>query len=127
MLFFEAELLSVDELPNRSVIDLQSALGKFSHQTTYREITVLDPLQQPLTVSAGDRFRFVAAHLTWRDTSGLAQPVDPTDRRADTNPELLGCLITRQPAALDRSNNPLPKLQRVRLAHPCWPPSQPAW
>jgi hypothetical protein len=117
----------VDELPNRSVIGLQPTLGKFSHQTTYREIAALDPLQQPLTVRTRQRFRFVAAHLARRNASGLAQSLDPVDRRADADAELLGGLIARQSAALNRSNDPLPKLQWVRLSHPCWPPSQPAW
>ena len=31
--FFEAQLLSVDKLPHRAVVDLQAALGQFAHQT----------------------------------------------------------------------------------------------
>ncbi len=32
--FFEAELLSVDKVPHRPVVDLQAAVGQFAHQTS---------------------------------------------------------------------------------------------
>jgi hypothetical protein len=51
MLFFEAELLGVDELPNRTVVDLQSALSEFDDQATQGEIS-LGSLQHPDTVFA---------------------------------------------------------------------------
>jgi len=67
----------------------------------------------------------VPAHLAGRYAAGLALPSHPSNGRADGNPELLARLIAGQPAGYNRCNNPLPKILRVRLAHPCWPPAQP--
>ena len=68
--------------------------------------------------------QLVATHLAGRQATCLTQPVDPTDRCADADPELLGGLIARLSAALNRSNDPFPKLQWVRLAHAGLHPSQ---
>src|ERR1700739_4496210 len=70
-LFFKAELLSMDELPHRAVIDLQPALSKFGNQASQSEIS-LDPLQQPDTVFAGNRLRPVTANLARRHAAGLS-------------------------------------------------------
>src|SRR5262249_26957855 len=61
--FFEAELLGVHELPHRAVIDLQSALAELGDKPSQGEVAILGSLQEPDTVLAGNRFRFVAAHL----------------------------------------------------------------
>src|SRR4051812_38897398 len=44
-LFFEAELLSMDELPHRAVIDLQSASAKLGNQPAQGEIASSDTLR----------------------------------------------------------------------------------
>src|ERR1700758_3442757 len=126
-LFFEAELLGVYELPHRAVIDLQSARAELRDKPAQGEVAILGPLQQPDTVLAGNCLRLVTTHLAWRQVSGVAEPVHPADGRTDADPKLLCRLGARQPATINRSHNPLPERQRIRLAHPCWPPFQPAW
>ena len=65
--------------------------------------------------------RLVTTHLARRQTPSLTEPVHPADRRADADLKLLGRLVARQSAALNRDNS-LPKLQRVWPPLPCWPP-----
>jgi hypothetical protein len=110
MLFFEAELLGMDELPHRAVIDLQPARGEFGNQSAQGEVSILDPLQQPDTVFAANCLRLVPAHLARRNIARLAQTPYPTDGRADPNPKLFGGLIAGQPASLNRRNHSLPKV-----------------
>src|SRR3979490_158486 len=43
--FFEAELLGMDELPYRAVVDLQSAPVKFGNEPAQGEIAGSDPLR----------------------------------------------------------------------------------
>src|SRR6185295_12189122 len=43
MLFFEAQLLVVDKGPDRTVVDLQTALGEFARQPEQGEVLLLDP------------------------------------------------------------------------------------
>src|ERR1700747_2741709 len=61
-LFFEAELLGMDELPHRAVVDLQPALGELGDQAAQGEVS-LGPFQHPDTVFAGNRLLPVPAHL----------------------------------------------------------------
>jgi hypothetical protein len=65
--------------------------------------------------------RLVTAHLARSNAAGLIDPLHPANCGADRNPELLGGLIAGHPA-LDRGHDTLAKIQRIRLAHPCWPP-----
>jgi len=116
----------VDELPDRTVINLQPALGELCDQPAQGEIS-LGSFQHPYAVFARNRLLPVAAHFAGCHTAGLALPSYPSNGRADGNPELFSRLIAGQPAANHRCNDPLPKILRVRLAHPCWPPAQPAW
>jgi hypothetical protein len=117
----------MDELPHRAVVNLQPAFGEFGNQPAQGEIAHLDPFQHPDTVFARNRFRSVPAHFARRDAAGLSLPSYPSNGRANGNPELLAGLVARQPPGHNRRNDALPKIQRVRLAHPCWPPAQPAW
>jgi hypothetical protein len=82
----------MDEIPDHPVIHPQTTLGKFSDQPAQREV-VLDPLQQPQPVRAGDRLRPVTADLARRNAAGLTQPLHPLDGSADAHPELLRCPI----------------------------------
>src|SRR5580700_2127215 len=59
--FFEAELLGLDEVPHRTVIDLEAAIGQLAHQTAQREGALPHPLRQKRLMLAADRFRFVPA------------------------------------------------------------------
>src|SRR2546423_6083113 len=47
--FFEAQLLGMNEVPDRPIIDLDAALGKFDYKTTPGQATYLGALQQPST------------------------------------------------------------------------------
>src|SRR5947209_10270330 len=116
----------MDELPHRTVINLQSAPRELGDQPAQGKVP-LDSFQRPDTVFTGNRLRPVAANLTGCNAAGLSMPAHPSNCRADGNLELPGCPIARQTAGLNRGNNPLSKIQRVWLAHPCWPPTQPAW
>jgi hypothetical protein len=110
MLFFEAEVLGVDELPYRPVINLQSALGELGDQAAQGEIS-LGPFQHKDTMIARNRLLPVAAHLARRHATGLSLPSHPSDGCADRNPELLGRPIAGQPASQNRGNYPLAKIQ----------------
>jgi hypothetical protein len=114
------------ELPDRSVIDLKTTLAEFHHERAQGEVSLLDPSQQPDAMLPRNRLRLVTAHLARRYAAGLAQALHPVDGGADANPELLGRTVTGQAATQNRRNHPLAKINRIRFAHPCWPPSQPA-
>src|SRR5271165_7567569 len=85
-LFFEAQLLRMDEVPDRAIIDLEATLGKLSDQPPYREVLLLHPLQKPLAVLTGNRFRFVAPHLAGCHAACLAQPPRCAAARLQDNP-----------------------------------------
>jgi hypothetical protein len=50
--FFEAQLLGVNEVPHRPVVDLEAALGKFGHKTAQSELSLPDPLRQKGVMTA---------------------------------------------------------------------------
>ena len=112
----------MNEVPHRVVIDFQPAPSKFSHEPAQGEIVGPDPLRQPDRMVPRNRLRFVPAHLARCDAAGLIDPLHPVNGRADRDPKLFGGPIAGH-ATLNRCNHPLPKVLRVRLAHPCWPPS----
>src|SRR5258708_31986071 len=72
---------------------------------------------------AGDRLPLVPAHLAWCQAARLPQPSHPIDHRTDPDIEGRCRLTPRHSARLYRRNNTLPQINRIRLAHPCWPPS----
>src|SRR3954454_21338577 len=125
-LFFEAELLGMHEVPHRVVVDLQAATGKLGNQPTYDQTSVPDPRRQPGCVDSRTCLRLVTTHLARLDAAVLLDPLHPADGSADRHPGLLGGPIAGHPA-LDRGHDTLTEIQRIRLAHPCWPPIQPAW
>src|SRR5262249_50086740 len=104
----------------------QAALGKLGNETAYGEIAVPDPLRQPDRVLSRNRLRLVPAHLARLNATGLLDPLHPADGSADRDPKLLGGPIAGHPAS-DCRHDTLAEIQRIRLAHPCWPPIQPAW
>ena len=85
--FFEAELLGVNEIPHRPIIDLEAALSQFSHQAAQSEGAVPDTPRQKHRVLAGNRLGFVPAHLGWRCAASLLKPPHPIDHRAWRDPE----------------------------------------
>jgi hypothetical protein len=91
----------MDELPYRPVVNLQPALGELGDQAAQGEIS-FGSFQHPDTVLARNRLWPVPAHLAGRHAAGLSLPSHPSNCRAHGNPELLGRLIARQPAAHNR-------------------------
>ena len=57
--FFKAPSLGVHEAPHRAVIDLETALCQFRHQSAQRERAALAAFDQPVSMRADDRFRLV--------------------------------------------------------------------
>ena len=80
------ELLGVDELPHRAVIDLQAPLGEFSHQPAQGEIRLPAPLYQPIAVRPRNLLRPITADLVRLDAAGIAEAPYPVDRRTDRYP-----------------------------------------
>src|SRR5260221_5278356 len=85
--FFEAQLLGVDEVPDRPIIDLEVALGEFGYKPAQGEIPCLGALQQPSTMLARNCLRPVAGPLARRNASGLTQAPHPDNRTADAHAE----------------------------------------
>jgi hypothetical protein len=50
----------------------------------------------------------------------------PQNGRVDAHPELRRRPVAGHAAPLNRCHYPLAKIDRIRFALPCWPPSQPA-
>src|SRR5437879_12857243 len=60
--------------------------------------------------------------MTRANATGLALAIHPVNGRADAHPKLLRRPITRHAPSQNGSNYPLAEIDRIRLAHPCWPP-----
>src|SRR6266542_1043330 len=83
MLFFEAQLLAMDEVPDRAIIDFETAVGQFGDKPAQGEVAFPDPLQQPGTMRAGDRLALMPAHLARPNAASLPEPPHPNNHRAD--------------------------------------------
>src|SRR5262249_55147183 len=104
-LFFETQLLGMDEVPHRSVVDLKAPLGKLADQPAQREVSFLDPAKKPNPVRPRDRLRFVPAHRAGQTAPRPPRPPTPSDRRAAPPPNPRGCLPRGQPIRLNRRNH----------------------
>ena len=82
------ELLGMDEIPHRAVIDIQATLGKFGHQPTQGEIRLPAPLHQPIAVRPRNLLWSIAADLVRLDAAGLVEAPYPIDRGTDCPPQL---------------------------------------
>src|SRR5216684_8212190 len=98
--FFEAQLLGLNEIPHRPIIDLEAALGELGHQPAQGEILLSHPFHQPDLMLAPDRLRLVPAHLPRRYAPGRSEAPNPGDRRTDPHAELRRRLAPRQTALL---------------------------
>src|SRR3982075_1285496 len=110
--FFEAELLGVNEVPHRSIIDLKTALGKFGHQPAPSKFSFSDPLHQKGLVLAGNCLWLFPAHLAPRPPACFLKPPNPIDHRAGCHAELSGSPMPRQPAFQNRRDSTLTKVNR---------------
>src|SRR5262249_31401699 len=90
------------------------------------EIALPTALQEPLAIRADQLLRPPPAPRQRCQPSPLPVVANPVDRRLDPDPKPGRRLPPRQALPLDRVHNTLAKVSRVRLAHPCWPPPQPA-
>src|SRR5215218_3646316 len=117
-----SELLGVDELPDRAVVDLEAALGELSHEPAQGEVPLPAAPDQPVAMRAGDLLRLVAADLARRDAAGGRDPLHPVDRRAVADAETGRRLPTREPFLRHRRHNTLAKIHRISSTHPGWPP-----
>jgi hypothetical protein len=61
--FFVRQLLRVDELPHRAVINLEALLGQFHDQPTQHDVLRLASLDQAGLIRSAERLRFVVAHV----------------------------------------------------------------
>jgi len=106
----------VHETPDRSVINLETALGKFDHQPAQGEVLLLRPFQQPGTMLPAIAF-------------GLCPPICPDatlpvcrkrrtqNGRVDAHAELRRGPVAGHAAPLNRCDYPLAKIDRIRFAH----------
>ena len=89
--FFEAQFLGMDEVPQRTLIDLEATLGD---ELAYGEVLLNGTLQKPDAVLTADRLWLVAAHLAPCNTAGLSEQRNPSDHRADADVKLRSCLAS---------------------------------
>ncbi|UFW47062.1 MULTISPECIES: hypothetical protein [Bradyrhizobium] len=78
------------EIPPPVVVDLQAAACKFSNETGYGEIDILNSLRQPDRMVSRNSFRLVTVYLAGSNAAGLFDPLRPVNCRADRNSKLLG-------------------------------------
>src|SRR6516165_12430771 len=119
--FFEAEPLSMDEVPHRSIIDLKPALGQLGHQPAQSESAFPNAPRQKNRMLACDRLGLVPAHLARRHAARFLKAPDPIDHRARRDAKLRRRLMSRPTTLQNRRNRTLPNV-RIRPSHPCWPP-----
>src|SRR5437660_9621141 len=101
-LFFEADPLVLEEVPDREVAHLDPALGQLRCQRPQREVRLLrKPRQKPVTF-AGKRIGSPAPDLVCRRTPGRAEALRPLHHARDTDLERR----RDRPAGLTRRNSP---------------------
>ena len=120
--FFVTELLGVDELPDRAVVDLEAALGELGHEPAQGEVALPAAPDHPVAIHACDLLRLVAADLARRDAARHRNPLQPVDRRAVADAKTGRRLPTREPFLRHRRHNTLAKIHRISSTHPGWPP-----
>ena len=77
MLFFEAKAFAMNEAPNRSIVHLETAAGKFCYKTAQVEISLRDSLAEKGSMRANKKPRPVAAHLACRSAPRRPEPLRP--------------------------------------------------
>jgi hypothetical protein len=94
----------VDEVPDRSVVDLETATGEFRDKTSQRKRFVpSDVVAQKHRMSVSDRLRLVSAHFAPAQGCRFRHPINHRARR-DT--ELSRRPMTGQPALHNQPHNP---------------------
>jgi hypothetical protein len=78
---FEAQLLGMDEVPDRAIIDLEATLGELRNQPLDREVLLRTRCTSHSRCSPENRVRLVATHRAQRCPSRAAAA--PTGRRRE--------------------------------------------
>src|SRR5690242_5578165 len=119
---FITQSLRMHEGPDRAIADLETTLCQFANQTAEREVAGMAPLDQPDPMLTPDPLRPIAADPPSSNTSSGTEPLRPLHRSAHRHPKLRCCLMAGR-TTLDRADHSLPKVNRIRSPHLCWPPS----
>jgi len=96
--FFEAELLGVNEIPHRSIVRPKAPSSELRDQSAQSEGAFLDAPRQKRSVLASNRLGLLPAHLARRDAPRFLNASDPIDHRARRNPKSRRRLMPRQPS-----------------------------
>ena len=89
----------MDEVPDRPIVDLETAVGEFRDKTSQRKRLVrADAVAQIHSMSVSDRLRLVA-HLPGLEAARFAKTPHPINNRARRDAEL-----SRRPSSLGRSD-----------------------
>ena len=75
--FFETNLLGVNEVPYCSIVNFQPALGEFGHEPAQSEPAFPDPSHQEGVVFSGNGLRLVPTHLARRYATSLPENGGP--------------------------------------------------
>jgi hypothetical protein len=109
----------MDEVPHRSVIDLEAALGELGNEPAQGKIFFLDPKKQPGAVLVRNCLRPMAAHLAGHNAAGFLEAPDLIDHRADPDGKMSCRLSPRHAALQNCRNNSLSQISRIWSSHPC--------
>ena len=79
----------MDEVPDRPIVHLETALGKLRHKTPQREgLFPSDAIAQKDRILIPDRLRLVSAHLAGREAARFPNPPHPVNDRARRNAKM---------------------------------------
>jgi hypothetical protein len=109
-LFFEAQPLGVDEVPDRPVIDLDAALGQFGLKAAQREVAAIRHARKKPVAVREQQPRSVAMHRAGGRAARRAKALRPLhnarhaklQNRRDRSNAL---------ARVNTGNSPLPQIQ----------------
>ena len=122
--FFETQTFVVHELPNRTVIDLETAFAcQLANQASKREVPLFAARQQPDAVLARKRPGPVSAHLARLDMPFIPKKADPIDNRARGNTKSVCRRMTAHAFSFNCTNRAFPKILGVGSSHPYRPPA----
>ncbi len=113
----------MNKRPQRSVVDLHSALGQLGPKTAQRKVC-LCTLQQPFLMLAGQLARSINTHFGSSHTARRVMPLQPFDCHAHRNAKTLRRCAARHdnPLVSTASNTRLRRSIEHGRGISCWPP-----
>jgi hypothetical protein len=126
MVFFEAELLGVNEIAHRPIARLKAPIGELGDPSAQSKGALVDAPRQKPSLLASTRLGLTPADLARRDAPRFPNAPHPIDHCTRRNPKSPRRLRPRQPVSQNCRHRALTNIHRIRLAHPCWPPAQSA-